>query len=65
MITDRHGEPVTSLILDAMLTDRQQAIVNQAMAGKSQRQMAEFLSVGVATVNREITRIKAMGLWPE
>jgi DNA-binding CsgD family transcriptional regulator len=64
-VTDRHGDPVTSLVLDAMLTERQQAIVNQALAGKSQRQMADFLGVSVGLVNKEIQRIKAIGAWPE
>ena len=61
--TDRHGDPMTSLVLDIVLSEQEQAVLNQTNAGRSQRQIAEFLGHKSATpVNRIVRRLRAMGM---
>lgn len=61
--TDHHGDPLTSLVLDMQLTEREQCVLNNLNAGKSQRDIANFLKLKSATpVNRIARRLRRMGL---
>lgn len=59
----RHGDPLTALVLEIHLDQRELAVLNQTNAGRSQRQIAD--SLGSATpVNRIVRRLRAMELLP-
>lgn len=62
-VNDRHGDPMTSLVLDLELTERERCVLNNVQAGKSQRYIANLLGLKSATpVNRIARRLQAMGL---
>lgn len=64
-VKNKHGDPLTSLVLEPQLTERELAVLNQTNAGKSQRQIADFLGLKSATpVNRILRRLKALGTLP-
>jgi DNA-binding CsgD family transcriptional regulator len=61
----RHGDPLTALVLEIHLDQRELAVLNQTKAGKSQRQIADFLGLKSATpVNRIVRRLGALGMLP-
>jgi DNA-binding NarL/FixJ family response regulator len=62
-VTDRNGDPLTSLVLDMELSERERAVLNNLKAGKSQRDIARFLGLHSATpVNRIARRLRALGM---
>ncbi len=62
---DRHGFPLTSLVLDLELSQAEQAVLNQTMAGRSVRLIAESVGISKSKVSRTQTRLRAMNKLPK
>jgi RecA-family ATPase len=60
--TDRHGDPLTSLVLDMELTEREQRVLDNLKAGKSMRDVAQLMGLKSHTpVARMARRLRQMG----
>ena len=60
--TDQYGDPITSLVLEPSLSEKELLVLNNLKAGKSQRQIAELMGASsktaVARIQRRLRRLK-------
>jgi hypothetical protein len=63
-IADRRGEQITSLVLEPELTERETAVMNNTMAGRSQRQIAGQLGVTRTVIARIQARLRSQKWLP-
>ena len=60
-VSDSEGESLSSLVMDLELSDRQNTVMHETKAGRTQRAVAEMLGVSRNVVAREIYRLRKMG----